>query len=477
MNRALNHPPKGAAAPNAAANAPRTGAAVRSAARTKLLLDGPIGPTLARLAFPNVLSMLVMAIYSISEAYFAGRLGVEALAGLALVYPLAMFTQMLSGGSFGGSMAAAVARALGRGDTTAAARLVFAAWGIAIGVAVLSAVLMAVLGAPIFRLLGGQGGALDAALGYAAIYFPLCIAIWLANASFSLMRGTGDMLTPSLVLTAVCAVSVPLSGALSLGWGPFPGLGIAGLALGQTSAFGVGALFSVLYVLSGRTGLNLAGALRGVTRAHVREILRVGLMASLSPVQTVLTVVVMVGLVGRFGAEALAGYGLGARLEFLMVPVAFGIGTAMTAMVGANIGAGHRARALRIAWTGTFGAAAIVGAIGLLVALMPDLWLGLFLDPAASGAWKAGRAYLHIVGPVYAFFALGLALYFASQGAGHVAWPVIAGFARLIVAFGGAALLVATTSMGVTGIFAAIAAGMLTYGVITAVAVRLTGWR
>jgi len=464
--------------PQPLADSPAPSVAVaRSAARTRMLLEGRIVPTLARLAFPNVLSMLVMAISSVSEAFFAGRLGVDALAGLALVYPLAMFTQMLSGGSFGGSMAAAVARALGRHDPESASRLACAALCIAVGAAGLSALAMGAFGAPVFRLLGGSGAALEGALGYAAVYFPLCVTIWLANAAFSVLRGTGNMLTPALILTAVCVVSVPLSGALALGLGPFPRLGLQGLALGQTSAFGLGAVLAVGYLLAGRAGLSFRGVMVGLGRSHFAEILRVGLVASLSPVQTVLTVVLMVGLVGQFGAAALAGYGLGARLEFLMVPVAFGIGTAMTAMVGANIGAGNRVRALQVAWTGTAGAALIVGGIGAAVSVWPALWLGLFLDPADAAAWAVGRGYLQIVGPVYAAFAAGLALYFASQGAGRVVWPVVAGFVRLLLALGGAVVLVQYRGAGVDGIFAAVAAGMLAYGVLSALAVWLSGWR
>ncbi|MEX2518565.1 MAG: MATE family efflux transporter, partial [Paracoccaceae bacterium] len=193
--------------------------------------------------------------------------------------------------------------------------------------------------------------------------------------------------------------------------------------------------------------------------------------------QTVLTIALMLALVARYGHPALAGYGLGARLEFLMIPVVFGVGAAMTTMVGANIGAGARVRALRVAWTGALAAAAIVGAIGLVMALAPDLWLDLFLAPTEADALAAGRAYFGIVAPCYAFFALGLALYFASQGAGRMVWPVMASLARMATAFGGALLLDALTDVGVEGVYASIAGGMVVYGVITAVAIRVGGWK
>ncbi|MGR3781132.1 MAG: MATE family efflux transporter [Albimonas sp.] len=465
----------------AAAPSPAQRRETARAARTRRLLSGPIAPTLARMAAPNVLAMGVTAAVSIAEAGFAGRLGVSALAGLAMVFPFVMLTQMLSGGAFGGAISAAVARALGAGDPRRAERLALHACVIALVAAAATAALMAVFGAPLVTLLAGargaaSEGAVTAALTYAAVFFPGCFAHWLCNALLSAVRGTGDMATPSLILLLSALGSIPAAGALSLGWGPFPEWGMAGLAAGQVVAYSIGSLAGLAVWASGRSGLSLRGAIAPLQGALFADILRVGLVASLSALQTVTTIVAMVGLVGRFGEPALAGYGLGARLEFLMVPVVFGIGAAMTAMVGACIGAGDRARALRVAWTGSLAAAVIVGGVGLVCALAPDLWLGLFLPAEAEASRAAGRAYFGLVGPFYGFFALGLALYFASQGAGRVLWPVLGGFARLFVAIGGGLLAVEVLDLGLRGVFGAVALGMLVYGLMTAAAIRMGAW-
>ena len=375
----------------------------------------------------------------------------------------------------------AVARALGAGDLRRAERLALHACVIALVAAALSAVLMASFGRPLFTLLAGArgeagGGAIAAALAYAAVFFPGCFAHWLCNAMLSAVRGTGDMATPSLILLLSALGSIPAAGALALGWGPFSELGMAGLAAGQVIAYSIGSLAGLAVWVSGRSGLSLRGAIAPLSGALFADILRVGLVASLSAIQTVATIVAMVGLVGRFGEPALAGYGLGARLEFLMVPVVFGIGAAMTAMVGACVGAGDLARAQRVAWTGSLAAGVIVGGVGLVCAFAPDLWLNLFLPPEAEASRAAGRAYFGLVGPFYGFFALGLALYFASQGAGKVLWPVLAGFARLFVAVGGGLLAIETLNLGLSGVFGAVALGMLIYGVMTATAIRMGAW-
>src|SRR4029079_19619061 len=94
------------------------------------------------------------------------------------------------------------------------------------------------------------------------------------------------------------------------------------------------------------------------------DILRVGGLSVLNSVQTVLAAMVRTGFVGRFGPAALTGYGVGVRLELLQIPFVFAIGQAMVVLVGTNIGAGHTARAKRIAWTGTAISAAVCLAIG-----------------------------------------------------------------------------------------------------------------
>ncbi|WP_226580396.1 MATE family efflux transporter [Acuticoccus sediminis] len=450
-------------------------AAMRRAARTRLLLEGPIGPTLARLAAPNILAMLVSSILVIAEAMFAGRIGITALAGLALVFPLVMLVQAMAAGAMGGAISSAISRALGRGDPERAAGLVVTAWVIGLAAALVFAVTVVTFGPVVFGWLGGDGEAVDAAYAYALVFFPGCVTYWLLHGTLSVMRGTGNMLTPGLTLLGVALASVPISGTLSLGWGPFPALGMPGLAAGLVTAHGLAAVGAILYVVSGRAGLRIDRAAFRLRRELFADILKVGLIASLNALQSVITIIIMVGLVGRYGPEALAGYGLGARLEFLMIPVVFGIGAAMTAMVGSNIGAGARTRALRIGFTGALAAAGAVSCISLTLSIWPDLWLGLFVDPGETAVLEVGRRYFHIVAPFHPFFALGLALYFAAQGAERMIWPVSASLARMVVAFGGALLLLGP--FGLSGIFAAVAAGMLVYGSMTAAAILITRWR
>ena len=404
-------------------------------ARTRLLLEGPIVGTLLRLAIPNILVMFVQASVGIIETYFVAKLGTDALAGVALVFPVLMLMQMMSAGAVGGGISSAVARALGAGRRDDADALVLHALAIAVTFGL--AFMLAVLGASrwLYGALGGSGASLTAALTYSHVVFSGAILIWVFNALANVIRGAGNMAVPAAVTCAGAAVLIPLSPGLIFGWGPLPRLGVAGGAAAVITYYGVGSVALAAYLWAGRSVVRLSFNGARFRWLLFRDILRVGAVAALITVQTNLTIAIATGFVGRFGPAAIAGYGTGSRLEYLLVPLVFGLGGPLVAMVGTNIGAGQRERALRVAWIGAAIAAGLTELIGLWAAVVPQAWLSLFdTDPAML---DVGWRYLRAVGPCYGLFGLGLALYFASQGAGRLRWPLLANLTRLVIAAGG----------------------------------------
>ena len=381
------------------------------------LLTGAVLPLILRFALPNMLGMLAMAAVAIAETSYVGLLGTASLAGLALVFPMVMLQGMLSAGAMGGGVSSAIARALGSGDIRRAQSLAFHATMIGALGGLLFTVLFLAFGRPIYSLLGGHGEALEQALLMSNIVFLGAVPIWLTNTLASILRGTGNMRVPSFSLFGIAALHVTLGGGLGLGLGlgPFPRYGIQGVAAGQLIAYSIGAGFLLWFLGSGRAKFRLEFKDVPFQRALFADILRVGAVACFSPLQSVLTVLILTSLVASVSTEALAGYGIGSRLEFLLIPIAFAFGVACVPLVGMAIGAGDVARARRVAWTGSALAAGLLGTVGFAVALFPDLWARLFTaDPAVLAS---ARSYLQWSGPSYWLFGLGLCLYFASQGA------------------------------------------------------------
>jgi putative MATE family efflux protein len=437
------------------------------------MLDGPILPTLLRMAIPNIVVVVVQATSSAVDAFWLGRLGPEVLAGVALVFPTWMLMVTMSAGGIGGGIASSVARALGAARQDDANELVTHSLVLSVVLsAVFSAVVM-VAGPGLYQAMAGSGASglvLAAAVAYSNVVFAGALAVWLVNGLASLLRGAGDMQVPAVVIVSGELLHLALAPALIFGLGPMPALGVSGAGLSLVISYVLRALALGGYVLARRSSVSLpVGRLR-LRRSVFWEILRVGLPGSLNTVLTNANVMAITTLVGPSGVFALAGYGLGARLEYLQIPLVFGFGTALVTMVGTNIGAGQVQRARRVTWVGATVAALATGSVGLLAALAPDAWLGLFT--AEPAVLAVGETYLRSVGPTFGFFGLGLALYFAAQGAGQLAWPLVAGFGRLVVAVGGGWLAIYGLHAGLPWLFAAVGVAFVAFGLAQALAVK-----
>ncbi len=329
------------------------------------------------------------------------------------------------------------------------------------------------LGETVFRLLGGSGAVLAEAVAFSHVAAFGIVGIWASNTLASIARGSGNMAIPASIQLVAGLVQVVVGGALGLGLGPAPRLGIAGVALGQLVAFTGAALALLVYLQSPRSRLRLTFSAGLLSAAHFREIMRIGWIAMLSPLLSVSTVLVLTALVARFGPEALAGYGIGVRLEFLLIPIAFSVGVASVPMVGTAMGAGDVPRARAVAWTAGAMAAAALGLLGAIAALAPWLWVDLFTgDPAVR---QTAYTYLTIAGVGFPFFGLGLCLYFGSQGAGRVGGAIGAQAIRLgVVVIGG--WLLAQAGLPLWSVFALSLGAMIAMGLATALFVKLTRW-
>jgi len=441
--------------------------------RTRLLLEGPIAGTLLRLAAPNVLVMVAQAAVGLIETYFVGKLGPDALASMALVFPIVMLMQMTSAGAMGGGIASAIARALGARRREDANALVLHALLIALGFAAVFSLVLLLGGRWLYAQMGGTGPSLAGALVYSNWVFGGAVLVWLFNSLAAVIRGTGNMAVPANVTVGGVVLLVPLSPLLIFGWGPVPAMGIAGGAIALLLYYLGGSLVLWAWLRSPRsllvprlTGMPLRWPL-------FRDILRVGLMGAVSTFATNLSIGIATALVGRFGPDAIAGYGTAARLEYLLVPLVFGLGAPLLAMVGTCLGAGRRERAMRAAWIGGALAFALAEAVGLAAALWPRQWLLLFGHDATMLA--AGTQYLRLVGPMYGFFGVGLVLYFASQGAGRLLWPVLGNLMRLAVAALGGWLALRWGG-GLAQVFLAQGLALVIYGLVIGSAIAGGAW-
>lgn len=422
---------------------------------------------IARMSLPTIGVAFAQAACQTVEVAFIGRLGTEVLAGYALVLPLLLLMQMMSTGAMGGGVSSAIARALGAGRREEASDLVLHAGLIGLVMGLLFTLLIETFGPAIFRAMGGSEAAVMHATTYARILFGGSVLVWLANTLGAVLRGAGNMRLPALIMV----VGWAFDAALSIFLLTQTRLGIAGAAIAYVLTFLASCAAMVIAILRGGAGFvpSLRARLDG---ALFKRILSVGLIASMMAAIANLTTIFVTALVSRHGSAAIAAYGVGVRLEFLMIPLAYGIGAALTALVGMRVGAGDWAGARITAWRGAALAGVISGMIGAMVTAFPTPFARAFAaDPAVQ---EAIRLYLVIVGPAFAALGVGMALYFASQGAGRMRLPFVASLARITVAVAGGSW--AGDRYGLPGLFAAVAAALASYGLIVAASVRPRIW-
>lgn len=457
------YPPSSAVVARSPSTAIRNKIDDASSTRTALL-GAPILPTLLKLALPTVTVLLAQTAVNVAEAYYVGFLGTDALAGAALVFPVFMLMTMMSNGGLGSGVASSVARAVGADRHHDANALLFHGIVLAVLVGALFTLTAELAGPLLYRALGGRGDALSAALRYSNCLFAGAVPVWIVNLQAAALRGAGNVKVPALVTLVGAIVMIPLSPILIFGFGPIPRLGIGG-AGGAFGLYYCGAmLFLLRYMASGHSGLTL----RPVTlRSKLfADILKVGLPTSLVTLLTNLTVILVTGAVGLFGTTALAGYGISSRLDYIMVPLLFGVGTATLTMVGVNIGAGQTVRARRIGWISGAVGLVLTGTIGLLVAAFPTLWLHLFSRDA--GVVAEGVTYLRVVAPAYCALGFGFMVAFAAQGAGRALWPLAAASVRILVAAGGGWIAVSYFGASMSGLAAMVAASLTAYAAVCA---------
>ena len=281
---------------------------------------------------------------------------------------------------------------------------------------------MLIFGPRLLELLGGRGNVLAQAIAYTQIFFGGAVMPWLMNTMAGVLRGTGNMKLPSLMMLSSAVCQIILGGTLGLGLGPIPQFGMRGVAAGSLIAYldqhvgdGAGICFP-----AARASFRKLKGLR-IQWAMFFDILKVGAIACFSPLQSVLTISIFTHMLASFGTEVLAGYGIGARLEFMLTSVAFAVGIASVPMIGMAVGAGRIARARRIAWTAGTVSFVSVGAIGTFIAIFPDLWVNIFTNDA--GVRAASHQYLSTAAPMYAFIGLAIVDVFLLAGRGQGGGP------------------------------------------------------
>ncbi len=447
------------------------GAAERRLQEISSIIQQPILPTLMRLSAPNLVIVAANTVTVTFDGYWAGQRGTESLAALGLVFPIMFLIVAIATNGIGGGAGATVARALGGKRSDVAGSLASHSLLIALAASLISAATLLGGGPWLYARLGASGGALQLAISLSNTLFVATPVTWLFCMFNALVRASGNMKLPALMIAAGSAVQMLAAPLFIFGLWWIPSFGIKGIGFAYILYHGFACAVLGAYVLRGRAGFKLSA--QDLRFERFWEILRVGLPASLNPMITLVSILIITSLVARYGTASIAAYGLVARLEYVQTVLVSTVGAPLIFVVGACFGAGQQRRGLQWAWAGAAMAATISGVIGIVVAVFPQLWLSFFTaDPEV---FSVGAEYLHIVGPTYLAYGAGIALYFASQGAGRVFWATAGGVARLLIGAGFGAFAVMNWGVGLGALFVIIAVSFVAFGAAVAGAVQFGG--
>ena len=422
------------------------------AAPDRLLAEPPLR-AVVRLAAPTTFVMAVSALSNVVYTIYVSRLGVDAIGAVSLVFPVSLLALTSMGGGVGAGAASAIARAHGAGRTSEAAALageallLSLALGIGFGLATL-------VGAPaLFRLMGARGAVHAGATQFARVLFGGVAITFFSMMLDSIMRGEGNVRVPATWSVVSLVLQMLVTPVFMFGLH----LGLVGGALAMLACHLVCVFPRLRWVFGGHSAVRPTLRIADTRFAPTREILRVGVPAAVSTSINNIGLMALTAVVTRLGEADLAAYGLGTRLDFVLMSFGYGVAAGVMTLVGMATGARRMDRVRAFTTCGTALAVGLLTLPGLLFFWRPGLWLGMFTDDPAVHA--IGTQYFRTIGPTYPLLGVSMVIAFAFQGLGRATLPLALTVVRVAGVLIAAMVCTHRLGLGERAVFNCIAAG------------------
>jgi len=452
------------------------------------LTELPFSKIFFKLAVPNLYSTLIASLTVIFDLWYVGQIGISQLAGVAYIFPIYMLTSMLSNGAFGGAVSGATARAFGSRNIFLAECIFRSAIVIALIGSVIMMGIFFTFAEMFFKFFEINQEVTFSALTYGTILLNGIFLIWFFNIIIAITRGSGNTIIPaigwSIVLVSHVIIAslnfeykegiITLINTVNLFNGSYVFTSLEWSVMSLLIGYLIGVLFVCGFYFFGKHSFTFYS--KDILKFNgIINLIKSGSLASCQSIMTIVLAIFCTTVISMFGTNWTAGFGIAIRLELLLIPVIFGVGGALIAIVGANVGAKKYSRAVRMAWKGTFFSVLIVGTIGLFFSILPHFWSDSFTDIFVIR--EASNRYLKIVAPFYVFFALGLGLYFTCQAFNTLFWPVIGTLIRLVFVVVMTLILFYLEISNPQSIFIIMSSGLIIYGLFISTSLHFGPWK
>lgn len=436
---------------------------------------GSLGRAIFLLSVPMVLEMLMQSVFELADIFFVSRLGADAVAAVGITASLLIFVFAIG---MGLSMAATamVARRMGEKNVEAASEAGFQAIVLAVAASIPMALTGVVLAPDLLRIMGATEPVVELGSTYCAILMGSNITILLLFLINAIFRGAGDAVQAMRVLGLSNLLNIVLDPLLIFGLGPFPEMGVTGAAVATVIGRGVGVAYQIAVLVRGSSRLRLSRNAVRISISVVRRMLRISGPGIVQYLVGSASWIVIIRLVAEFGSAAVAGYTIGVRVIIFALLPSWGMGNAAATLVGQNLGAHCPDRAEAAVWIASVCNAAFLTVAGLVMLLLDEPIMHFFTRE--EDVVRAGAEFLRIIAYSYPFFALGMVMVQAFNGAGDTVTPTwINLFSYWLFQIPLAFLLSHPLGFGVQGIFAGIAVAQIVFAMTGILTFRRGRWK
>jgi putative MATE family efflux protein len=441
----------------------------------KLMLEGNILKAIIIISFPIVLTYLLQSLYQITDTFWVGRLGANAVAAVSMSFPILFFlVSFVIGLTAAGTIL--IAQYNGKGNKEKR-NMVFSQ---TLSLSVIFSIVFTIIGLIGSRFFIGlmtkDPLVFSQAVGYLNISFLGLIFAFIYNTVQSSLRGLGEVKFPMYVILFTVTLNFLLDPLFMFGFGPFKGLGINGVAWATFTTQALSAFIGLFFLIKGKYDLKLKLKELIPSRKWFKKLFLLGFPVSIEQSSRAFVNIIMMGTVAAFGTIYLASFGIGSRIIMLVIIPSMAISMGISTLVGNNLGAKQVHRAEQITNKGGLLSFGLLTIVGILILIFAKAIVGFFIPGEIEVIAEAAR-FLTCIALTFGLIGVQMVLIGTIRGAGKTTLAMFLSLIQIFTTLLMALLFSQVFKMGISGIWLAYPVSNLV-GVLAAfIAYRKGTWK
>ncbi len=440
------------------------------------LTEGSILKSLIALAVPIIFANLLQTAYQLTDTFWVGRLGTDAVAAVSISFPIIFLIISLGGGlTMAGTIL--VAQYKGKENKKAIDHLTSQTMLMVVLISIVLATIGYVLSPFLISLMGAKAAVFSSAVSYIKISFIGTIFMFIYMAFQSLMRGVGDVKTPMYIVLGTVLLNLILDPLFIFGYGFIPAFGVSGAAIASIGTQCLSAIIGIVLLLKGKHKIQLHLNDLKPDLVLIKKMFKIGFPASIEQSTRALGMTVMTSLVATFGTLTLAAYGIGSRiLSFVIIP-ATGLSMATSTLVGQNIGAGKTERAEKVTKLSALISFILLTIVGIIMFLFAKQISAIFI-PGETETIQSSALFIKIMALTFGFIGVQMSLNGLFRGSGNTVISMVLSVVSLwVLRFPLAWILSQHTALAEIGLWIAFPISNVLAAIITVIWFMKGTWK